>query len=169
MFVRRFHLLFALAVSASLASCDNSPTGPGASSGILLEATVDGTPYSFTLEPSFQTYDLAGTLGRFGGSTSSGATTRTITATFISDITTGAFPRVLGEDQITIAYVVLTNGAVTDQYDCREHPDRCSITLTAKTSDVVDGTFSARLTSRNDTTKHLEITDGAFSVKLVNQ
>jgi hypothetical protein len=161
-FVRRTSALLALLVLATLlASCDNAPTGPGTGSGNLLTATINGTSYTFTLaEVRYDsTIHYAYVLG-----TASGAATKSITITFVSDITTGSFPRTLSGDAINIIYID-DSGARELVYDCSAHRDQCTMTLTSSDGRTADGTFSGTLTERTDASS-VTVTGGRFSVTL---
>lgn len=162
---RRISVLLSPLLCVVLLSCDTTPTGPPGFLGNVLEASVNGTKYTFLVDSDNLVYDSAATYSTVPGATSSGNVTRSITVFFRSDINAGSFPRVLDSDDINIVYVEITSGVALN-YDCSTHRDDCSLTLTSSGSGVVGGTFSAHLTSRADTTRHVEITDGRFSVRI---
>jgi hypothetical protein len=163
-FVRRSLLFLSLiVVAAALSSCENTPTGPGTGGSNVLEATIDGTRYTFTLENIY--YDSTIHYSFVYGEVGSGAGMRTLTVTFTSDITTGSFPRTLQMDDVNIIYVDHSSG--TEQtYDCRATTSTCTMTLTASDGSVVDGTFSGRLAQRGDAAKLVTVTNGEFSVEV---
>lgn len=167
---RRAILPFILAALAVLPSCTETATGPTVGSGDILDATVNGTPLSLDLVDAtdFNTYDVALHQTHFGGTLTSGNTTKTITVSLTYDLDNGTFPHTLTGSAITINYAERTNGVDTI-YDCPIGTSSCTVTLSGSNGTIVDGTFSATLAQTNDATKTVTITAGKFSAKLTRR
>jgi hypothetical protein len=162
--VRRSVVLLALVAAAlSLASCDQTPVGPGTGSGNTLKATINGVPYTFELRE--QRYDQGIHYAFVFGGSGSGAAGRTLTVTFVSDITTGTFPRTVTSDDVSIIYIEDPTGQQIT-YDNVPHRGQTSMTLSSNTGGIVDGTFSGTLANRANAAQTITISGGQFSVEL---
>lgn len=162
----RIHCL-ALAAALLLGACAENATGPDVGSGTELETTVNGQKLVLNLNTDASTtyYDDALNQGYFSG-TLVGTPSKTILLRFSYDIDNGAIPTTLGGDAVNIIYTESPASGPALNYDCPTTGGNCRITLSASNGEIVDGTFSATLTERNDVTKTVTITDGKFSVRL---
>jgi hypothetical protein len=160
-------LLPFLLVLAGITGCTENTVGPGAGSGTLLEATIDGTTYSFPITTVLSSYTVADTTGIISGEVA-GSTVRTLQARFSSNIDAGTFPRALKDPEVSFTYIVKT-GAVQKTYQCAILGEDCAMTITGKSGNIVDGTFSAMLTNPSDSTDMIHVTNGKFSVNLPRQ
>lgn len=165
--MKRFSLLAALLLATVLVACEESSVNP-VGSGTELKATVNGAALTFPLNTDAAgapAYDASTHHASFSG-TIVGTTSRTISLSFISDISTSSYPRTLGEsDAVQIIYVE-TAGTAVSSYACSIPNSDCRVTLTGSDGNTADGTFQATLRDPNDTSRVATVVDGRFSVKL---
>lgn len=161
----RIHCL-ALAAALLLGACAENATGPDVGSGTELETTVNGQKLVLNLSDASTTYyDDALNQGYISG-TLTGTPSRTILLRFSYDIDNGAIPTTLGGDAVNIVYTEIPASGSPLNYDCPTTGGTCRITLSVSKGEIVDGTFSATLTERNDNTKTVTIANGKFSARL---
>lgn len=164
-FVRIPLLIIAALATVALSSCDTNPTGPSTGTGNLLRATIDGTSYTFTLDPNQTWYDSLATYAYVFGRTASGAAEKTLTITFVADIVTGSFPRTLAQNDVNVI-LIDNSDAQTTAFDCITHNTARTMTLTRSNGRIVDGTFSGTLANRTSASQTVTISGGEFSVEL---
>ncbi len=153
--------LVPLAAALLLSACTEDTTGPDVGSGNELEATVNGQNLVLNLTPGASTYDSR-TKQVFITGTLVGTPSKTVLLRFNYDIEQGPFPGTISGSSVNIVY---TEGESL-MYDCPLPDNTCTITVTRSNGEIVDGTFSAMLMERTDTTKKVTITNGQFSVDL---
>lgn|GEM_PF-1967589 len=148
-----------------LSSCTDDTVGPGVGSGTEFEATIRGTKFSFDPNSSIDEPSYDASLNRADFSaTIVGDTTRTLSIGFTHDIDNGSFPQTLTDADVSIVYQEKVNG-VSTVYNCAIGSSACRITLNATDKQIVDGTFSATLSTMDTPVKTVSITQGTFSVK----
>jgi hypothetical protein len=164
--VRRFLSIALLALPLLLLqSCDENITGPGPGSGNLFEATIDGEKLTIPLAVignAVPRYDTVAQQVSFGG-TAFGPPNKTVTVFFTFDIDTASVPG--SGTQVNIVYIV-TSGSTDEIYRCDLVNNNCTVTVTARNGDIIDGTFQGTLVNSSDSTKKITITNGRFSVKV---
>lgn len=155
-----------------LAGCEENTVGPGTGSGALLETEIDGVKYTLTPSVLQSQYFVSLQSGQFVG-TAPGTPTRSLTVFIRTDLDNGTFPRTLTDGDASLIYSETTNG-VTVNYDVGLDPSQSTLTITGKSttstgSMIVAGTFSGRLSNRDDRTKVVNLTNGKFSVDMSRQ
>jgi hypothetical protein len=155
-----------------LQGCEEEVTGPGSGSGKMLEATVDGTKLVFTLptDTNALDYPIYNTTAHEVSinTTLTGLPTKSVNIFFTFNVDSGTLPSTVTGSDARLYYIVLaTSGSET--YNSLGSGGSCSVTVTARNGDIIDGTFQGDLVKTDDPTRKISIRDGKFSVKFKRQ
>jgi hypothetical protein len=169
----RFASLALVALSmVMLQGCEEEITGPGSGSGKVMEATADGTKLVFTLPtdtsaPDYPVYNTS-TNSVTINATLTGLPTKSVNVFFTFNVDTGTLPSTVTGSDANLVYIVLSTSG-SEAYNCVGAGASCSVTITARNGDIIDGTFQGDLVKTDDPTRKVSIRDGKFSVKFKRQ